>query len=85
MKYSLKWLRDYCPANLPPDKLAQQLTMAGLEVESLGRAGDDVVFDVEVVPVRSDCLSMVGLAREISFLTWTSSTPTCVPATPPAS
>lgn len=69
MKYSLKWLRDYCPANLPPDKLAQQLTMAGLEVESLGRAGDDVVFDVEVVPVRSDCLSMVGLAREISFLT----------------
>jgi phenylalanyl-tRNA synthetase beta chain len=69
MKYSLKWLRDYCPANLPPDKLAEQLTMAGLEVESFGRAGDDVVFDVEVVPVRSDCLSMVGLAREISSLT----------------
>lgn len=69
MKYSLKWLRDYCPANVPADKLARQLTMAGLEVESLGRVGDDVVFDVDVVPVRSDCLSMVGLAREISFLT----------------
>jgi phenylalanyl-tRNA synthetase beta chain len=69
MKYSLKWLRDYCPANVPADKLAQQLTMAGLEVESLGRVGDDVVLDVDVVPVRSDCLSMVGLAREISFLT----------------
>ena len=69
MKYSLKWLRDYCPANVPAAKLAAQLTMTGLEVESISKAGDDVIFDVEVVPVRSDCLSMIGLAREISFLT----------------
>ncbi len=69
MKYSLTWLRDYCPAGVPADKLAQQLTAVGFEVESFARVGDDVVFDVDVVPVRSDCLSVVGLAREISFLT----------------
>lgn len=69
MKYSLKWLRDYCPANVPAQKLAAQLTTVGLEVESLARVNDDVIFDVDVVPVRSDCLSMIGLAREISFLT----------------
>jgi phenylalanyl-tRNA synthetase beta chain len=69
MKYSLKWLRDYCPATVTADKLAEQLTTIGLEVESLSRVGDDVIFDVDVVPVRSDCLSMIGLAREISFLT----------------
>jgi phenylalanyl-tRNA synthetase beta chain len=69
MKYSLKWIRDYCPATVPAAKLAEQLTMTGLEVEAISKAGDDVIFDVEVVPVRSDCLSMVGLAREIAFLT----------------
>lgn len=69
MKYSLKWLRDYCPANVPADKLAEQLTMVGLEVEHLARVNDDVIFDVDVVPVRSDCLAMIGLAREVSFLT----------------
>jgi phenylalanyl-tRNA synthetase beta chain len=69
MKYSLKWLRDYCPATVPAAKLAEQLTMTGLEVESISKAGDDVIFDVEVVPVRSDCLCMIGLAREIAFLT----------------
>jgi len=69
MKYSLKWLRDYCPATVPAAKLAERLTMTGLEVESISKAGDDVIFDVEVVPVRSDCLSMIGLAREVAFLT----------------
>jgi phenylalanyl-tRNA synthetase beta chain len=69
MRYSLKWLRDYCPAPGPAARLAEQLTMAGLEVESISKAGDDVLFDVELVPVRSDCLSMIGLARELSFLT----------------
>jgi phenylalanyl-tRNA synthetase beta chain len=69
MKYSLKWLRDYCPANVPAAKLADQLTTAGLEVESINKAGDDVVLDVEVVPPRSDCLSTIGLAREVAFLT----------------
>jgi phenylalanyl-tRNA synthetase beta chain len=69
MKYSLTWLNDYCPAVLPPEKLAEQLTMAGFEVESLTQVGGDVIFDVDVVPVRGDCLSMIGLSREISSLT----------------
>lgn len=35
MLVSLKWLRDYVDCSLPPEELAEMLTMAGLEVESV--------------------------------------------------
>ena len=37
MQVSLKWLRDYVDVDLPPEELAERLTMAGLEVDSLRR------------------------------------------------
>jgi hypothetical protein len=33
MKVSLKWLRDYVDIKLVPEKIAEKLTMAGLEVK----------------------------------------------------
>ncbi|MBI4328785.1 MAG: phenylalanine--tRNA ligase subunit beta [Chloroflexi bacterium] len=39
MRVSLKWLRDYVAFDLPTEELAQRLTMAGLEVESIERVG----------------------------------------------
>jgi phenylalanyl-tRNA synthetase beta chain len=35
MKASLSWLRDYIDVDVPPDHLADQLTMSGLEVEAM--------------------------------------------------
>jgi phenylalanyl-tRNA synthetase beta chain len=37
MQVSLKWLKDYVELDLAPDELAERLTMAGLEVDSLRR------------------------------------------------
>ncbi len=37
--------------------------------EYLGRAGSDVVYDLEVTPNRPDLNSVVGIAREISAIT----------------
>jgi phenylalanyl-tRNA synthetase beta chain len=37
--------------------------------EYLGRAGNDVVYDLEVTPNRPDLNSVIGIAREISALT----------------
>ena len=39
MKISLNWLRDFVPADLPATRVADLLTMAGLEVEGVERAG----------------------------------------------
>ena len=40
MKVSLKWLRDYVNIILPPEELAERLTMAGLEVKAIQTIGD---------------------------------------------
>ena len=66
MKLSLNWLKQYIDHNLSPKELAHRLTMSGLEVESVQKFGDDVVFEIEVTPNRPDCLSILGLAREVS-------------------
>jgi phenylalanyl-tRNA synthetase beta subunit len=70
MRISYHWLQDYIDAPLPPaEKLADKLTMQAFEVEGVERVGDDTVFEVAVLPNRShDCLSYVGIAREVATL-----------------
>ncbi len=66
MKYSLKWLNEYCPVSIPPGELAQIITDLGLEVENIEKQGDDYILDVDVTPDMSHCLSVFGLAGEIA-------------------
>jgi len=68
MKFSLNWLRDYVTVGVSPEKLAHKLTMAGLEVEKIAAVDGDTVFELEITPNRPDCLSMLGLAREVSAI-----------------
>ena len=35
MKVSLSWLKEYISVDLAPEKISDELTMAGLEVESV--------------------------------------------------
>jgi phenylalanyl-tRNA synthetase beta chain len=75
MKFTLNWLKEFVTLKAAPDKLAELLTMAGLEVESLAAQREpetneeDWLFEIGVTPNRGDCLGLSGLAREISALT----------------
>jgi phenylalanyl-tRNA synthetase beta chain len=69
MKVPLEWLKEYVAIQLSPEGLAERLTMAGLEVAGVAKAGADIVLDVEVTPNRADCLSILGIAREVAALT----------------
>lgn len=69
MKLSHDWLKDFVEIKLKPEKLGDKLTMSGLEVESLERVGKDVHYELGVTPNRSDCLSVIGVAREVAALT----------------
>lgn len=69
MKISYSWIKDFMDIKLSPDKLAKELTMAGLSVDSLGRTGDDWTYDIEVVSNRPDWLSARGIAREVAAIT----------------
>ncbi len=67
MKISLNWLREFIKIAPPYEKLAEDLTMAGLTVERIEEIAAeprDVVFEVEVTTNRPDWLSHWGVARE---------------------
>ena len=68
MKISLHWLADYLPGPLTAELAAQTLTHGGFPVEVIEPVGDDTVIDVEVTSNRGDCLSHVGVARELAAL-----------------
>jgi phenylalanyl-tRNA synthetase beta chain len=68
MKIADRWLREFVEVPVEPRGLKADLTMLGLNVESVERVSDDWVLDVEVTTNRPDCLSHYGVARELATL-----------------
>src|SRR3982750_4127405 len=68
MKISLPWLADSPPGPPPAEAAADALTNGGLPVEVIEQHGTDTVIDVEGTSNRGDCLSHVGVARELAAL-----------------
>ena len=68
MRVPVDWLRDYCDADWDVARVAEALTMAGLEVEEIEGDGDRLAIVTEVTSNRPDLLSIVGVARELSAL-----------------
>ncbi|KAF0180805.1 MAG: phenylalanyl-tRNA synthetase beta chain [Nitrospirae bacterium] len=68
MRVPFNWLKEFVEISDAPEALAHRLTMSGFEVEAIERIGDDAVFEVNVTPNRPDCLSVVGIAREVAAL-----------------
>src|SRR5262245_16120551 len=74
MKFTFNWLKELVAFDASPQRLAEVLTMAGLEVESVvplreaetGR--EDWLLEVAVTPNRGDCLGVAGIAREVAAL-----------------
>jgi len=69
MKVSINWLRDYVDVDLSAEKVAEILMNLGLPYEGIEQLADDAVIDVEVTSNRGDCLSHIGIARELAAAT----------------
>ncbi len=68
MKFSEQWLREWVNPKLTTEQLCAELTMAGLEVGSVEKQDNDTVIEIELTPNRGDCLSILGVAREVSAI-----------------
>ncbi|WP_333653940.1 phenylalanine--tRNA ligase subunit beta [Dissulfurispira sp.] len=66
MRVPFEWLKEFIDIKESPHEVAHRLTMIGLEVEAVEQVDSDVVFEVNVTPNRPDCLSIIGIARELS-------------------
>lgn len=66
MRVPYEWLKDFVDITATPEEVAERLTMIGLEVEGSELVSGDTVFEVNVTPNRPDCLSIIGIARELS-------------------
>lgn len=69
MRISYNWLKELIDSGLSVTALERELTMAGLEIEGIEPIGDDYAMEVNVTPNRPDCLSILGIAREVHALT----------------
>ena len=70
MKVLHSWLKEYVGDNLPnPEELKDLLIFHAFEVEEVLTIDNDAILDVDILPNRSsDCLSHLGISREISSL-----------------
>ena len=74
MRIPVSWLRELVDVPVPPAKLASDLHMAGFEVASVDPPPggtdtvEDAVIDLEITANRPDCLSVMGIAREVATL-----------------
>jgi phenylalanyl-tRNA synthetase beta chain len=68
MLISYEWLKDYVDTDLRPQELRDRLTNVGLAIDAVEEHNSDSVLDVEVPSNRPDCLSHVGIAREVAVI-----------------
>jgi phenylalanyl-tRNA synthetase beta chain len=75
VKVLLSWLRDYVDVKDSAEEIARTMSLRGFAVEGIEILNDvsadasakaDAVLDFEVTANRPDCMSMIGMAREVA-------------------
>ncbi len=67
MILSYQWLQEWIHLDWPLAMVIERLTAAGIELESQQSTEEgDVLLEFKITPNRGDCLSVLGLARELS-------------------
>ena len=66
MKVPLSWIREFVDVTASAEEIGTLMGVRGLALEGLEAHGDDVVMDFDVTANRPDCMSVIGIAREIA-------------------
>jgi len=68
VKISFQWLKQFVDPPVEARRLADDLSMVGLTVESIEALDDDFIIELDLTANRGDCLSHWGVAREVAAL-----------------
>src|SRR5687767_10862040 len=66
MRISYRWLKEFVDIRVPAEQVAEDLTRVGIAVETIENAGSDIILQLDLTTNRPDCLSHLGVARELS-------------------
>jgi phenylalanyl-tRNA synthetase beta chain len=70
VKVLLSWLREFVAVQDSAEAIARTMSVRGFAVEGIEdvgtTAGRDAVIDFEVTANRPDCMSIIGIAREVA-------------------
>ena len=69
MKISLDWLSEYVKTDRSVEEISQILSDLGFPTEGIEYPDGDTVIDLEITSNRGDCLSHIGIARELAAVT----------------
>ncbi len=64
MLVPVQWLKEFVDFSMSAQELADALTMAGLETA----LEEEDILEIDITPNRGDCLSILGVAREVAAL-----------------
>jgi phenylalanyl-tRNA synthetase beta chain len=68
MKLSSQWIRDFVDLAVDEQRLADDLTNAGIAVEGISGEGNKTVFEMEIGTNRPDAMNHYGVAREAAAI-----------------
>jgi phenylalanyl-tRNA synthetase beta chain len=68
MRLPVKWLKKYVETGWNAQTLSEKLTLSGTKVEHVEDVDGEDVLVIEVTTNRPDCLSVLGLAKEVAVL-----------------
>src|SRR5579872_4257856 len=68
MKISPQWVRDFVDLNVNYHQLAEDISLAGIAVESVSGEGDETIFEMDITTNRPDAMNHYGVARECSAI-----------------
>src|SRR5215471_10183482 len=68
MRISPQWLREFVDLRVNDRQLADDLTLAGIAVESIRETSGQTLFEMEIGTNRPDAMCHYGVARECSAI-----------------
>src|SRR5262245_61750210 len=68
MKISLNWLKEFVDIPDDPQTLGRKVTGVGLAADAIDTNDSDTIYEFDITTNRPDCLSHLGLAREVSAI-----------------
>jgi phenylalanyl-tRNA synthetase beta chain len=66
VKVLFSWLREFVEVPGSAEQVAATMSVRGFAVEGIERIGEERVLDFEVTANRPDCMSVLGIAREVA-------------------